>query len=252
MTWKCPKCRTEILQKERGASYFCSNCNSSLYFDGEELLLHFILPKTLTEDEGEKLFKDWLYNRGFRKDMEITKKEFLFFPFWLLKVKTLREAVQDVISPAAFSELSEIQHVAFRGGELVGFKEEIVRGKEIRFPAESFNKHYESLLKKNIDKSFKLLEKMLIHLPVMFIQCKYQNMDYTGLIDISTGEVIIDVFPYKPRTSTAIAFFLSIVFMSILFGLELRYITDSFLRLSIFLGSGIISYLLIKMVFVRL
>ncbi len=252
MTRKCPKCRTEILQKERVANYSCLNCNSSLYFDGEEFVLHFILPKTLTEDEGEKLFKDWLYNRGFRKEIEITRKEFLFFPFWLLKVKTLREAIQDVISPAAFSELSEIHRVAFHGGELMGFKEEIVRGKEIRFPAESFNKHYQEILKKETGKSFKLLEKMLIHLPVMFIQCKYQNMDYTGLIDISTGEVIIDVFPYKPRTYTAIGFFLSIVFMSILFGFELKYITDSFVRLGIFLGSGIISYILIKIIFMRL
>jgi hypothetical protein len=252
LAWKCSKCKGEIVQKERVASYTCSNCNLSLYFDGEELVPHFILPKIITEDEGEKLFKDWLYNRGFRKEIEITKKEFLFFPFWLLKVKTLRETVQDIISPAAFSELSEINHVAFRGGELVGFKEEIVRGKEIRFPAESFNKHYSALLKKEIDKSYKLLEKMLIHLPVMFIQCKYQNMDYTGLIDISTGEVIIDVFPYKPKTYTAIGFFLSIVSMSVLFALELRYITDSFVRLGIFLGTGIISYFLIKIIFVRL
>jgi len=252
VTWKCPKCRTEIVQKERGASYLCSNCNSSLYYDGEELVPHFILPKTITEDEGEKLFKDWLFNRGFRKEIEITRKEFLFFPFWLLKVKTLRESVQDVISPAAFSELSEIQRIAFRGGELIGFKEEIVRGKETRFPAESFNNHYSAVLKKDMDKSFKLMEKMLIHLPVMFIQCKYQNMDYTGLIDISTGEIIIDVFPYKPKTYTAIGFFLSIAFMSIIFALELKYITDSFLRLGIFLGTGFISYFLIKMIFVRL
>lgn len=252
MTWKCPKCKTEIVQEERVASYSCSNCNSSLYYDGEELVLHFILPKTITEDEGEKLFKDWLFNRGFRKEIEITRKEFLFFPFWLLKVKTLREAVQNVISPASFSELSEIHRIAFSGGELVGFREEIVRGREMRFPAESFNKHYSAVLKKDMDKSFKLLEKMLIHLPVMFIQCKYQNMDYTGLIDISTGEVIIDVFPYKPRTYTAIAFFSSIVFMSVLFALELRYITDSFLLLGIFLGTGIISYFVIKMIFVRL
>lgn len=252
MTFKCPKCRTEIVHEERVASYYCSNCNSSLYYDGEELVLHYILPKTITEDEGEKLFKDWLFNRGFRKEIEITRKEFLFFPFWLLKVKTLRETVQDVLSPAAFSELTEINRVAFRGGELVGFKEEIVRGKETRFPGESFNKHYSAVLKKEMDKSFKLMEKILIHLPVMFIQCRYQNMDYTGLIDISTDEVIIDVFPYKPRTYTAIAFFSSIVFMSLIFTLELKYITDSFLLLSIFLGTGIITFFLIKMIFERL
>lgn len=252
MTIRCPKCKTEILQEGRRATYFCSNCNSSIYYDGEESVLHFILPKTISEDEGEKLFKDWLFNRGFKKEIEITRKEFLFFPFWLLKLKTLREAVQDVISPAAFSELSEINRIAFRGGELTGFREEIVRGKEIRFPGESFNKHKSALLKKDMDKSFKLLEKMLIHLPVMFIQCKYQNMDYTGLIDISTGEVIVDVFPYKHRTYTAIGFFSSIVFMSLLFTLEMRYITDSFTLLGIFLGTGIVSYLVLKMIFVRL
>jgi len=77
-------------------------------------------------------------------------------------------------------------------------------------------------------------------------------MDYTGLIDISTGDVIIDVFPYKPRTSTLIAFLLSVIFMSSAFVMELRYITDSFVRLGILTGTGIVAYFLIKMIFVRL
>jgi len=240
-----------LLEEERSISC-CPSCNASLYYDGEEPVQHFILPKTMTEDEGEKIFKDWLYTRGFKKEIEITKREFLFFPFWLLKVKTLRETVQDIISPAAFSELSEINRVTFRGGELVNFKEELVRGKETRYPGESFNKHYVNVLKKEFEKNFKLIEKMLIHLPVMFIQCRYQNMDYTGLIDISTGDVIIDVFPYKPRTSTLIAFLLSVIFMSSAFVMELRYITDSFVRLGILTGTGIVAYFLIKMIFVRL
>lgn len=252
MTLRCPKCKNEIVEDEGVKNYLCLNCRTSLFYDGEELVPHFILPKTMTEDEGEKLFKDWLFNRGFRKDIEITKKEFLFFPFWLIKIKTPRETVQDVISPAAFSELTEINRLTFRGGELAGFSDEFTRGIEIRFPASSFNHHYKTVIQKDIDKSYKMLEKSLLHLPVMFIQCRYQNMDYTGLIDVVTGEVIIDVFPYRPKAHTAIVFFISIFLMSVLFSLELKYISGDFLRLSIFLGSGIIMYFLMKAIFTKL
>lgn len=206
----------------------------------------------MSEDGGEKLFKDWLFNRGFRKDIEITKKDFLFFPFWLIRVKTTREIVQDIISPAAFSELNEINKMAFKGGELVSYNQDLVRGKEIRFPATSFRKHLNEVLKKQLDPSLKILEKTLVHLPIMFIQCRYQGMDYTGIIDVSTGEVIVDVFPYKPRTSTAIGFFLTVLFMSLLFSIELKYIQDGFARAGIFLLTGVFFYFIVKAIFVRL
>lgn len=216
LSFPCTQCGAGVNVPEGEVFLTCAHCASALYLDRGEMVLHYLVARTLDAPRALNTLKRWMASAGTAKDLdrkaEIEQPVLRYFPLWRFKIADRRgEQVQ--VEPAKPETLPLLEGLTIPPGELRFYSPDFAP--YLVQPTVSYEAASKRLLKGQ-DPAAKVREAALVHVPVYLFRYRYRDQTYNAAVDAASGGVFASLYPVRRElpyrataTVTLVAFLLA-------------------------------------------
>jgi hypothetical protein len=194
---QCAQCGGELHPDEGMRFLKCPFCDSSIYVDKAQVVFHWYLADTLTDEKAQRLLAQWMSGNETVKDLDqkskIVSSSFSYFPVWMIRTKS-GDGEKVYLEPAAATTVTELKTVRLQAGDLSKFGDNLNR--EMIEPTIPLDTALEWLDDSGgpVDG---IEEIALVHLPIYVFKYSYSGQTYTALVEGANGSVLANLFPAK-------------------------------------------------------
>ena len=191
---KCPKCGATV-KIEPGVHFIkCPYCDTMLFIDRSGVMFYYILPFFINEAQANDILRRWFAASDKPKDLETTARvlsmEKIYFPVYMFK-RNINGKVEVITKPARGTILPGLHSLQIPGGDIKVFDESFDTGGAKLMDVDIPMQQYLTSLPGQPE------EQALVYFPIYQVKYNYRGMDYSVIINGSTGEVYADNAPTK-------------------------------------------------------
>ncbi len=216
----------------------CAYCDSTVFVDRAGVMFYYALPFTIDEDKARAIFRRWtagpLMAKELEKGAEIVSFDKIYFPVYQFKRDVDgREKVE--IRPAKGTTLAGMQELKIPPGDITlydaSFNTGDARVEDVEINMDAYLEDLPGTGK----------EQALIYFPIYQITYRFNNEEYTAVLDGSGGAVYTSTFP--TRSSFPYAMVAGVGFGIAFVGALLGGMVDAIFFILVLIGLGVSIFL---------
>jgi hypothetical protein len=194
-TLACPQCGGVSPLPSGQRLVVCGFCEATLFVDRSAVVSHYQLPRLLDAEQAAAALRRWMAGNDTVKDLDqkatLTAVEPVAFPVWLFRGRTAAGEVARV-EPAAPTPIPQLADLKLPAGQLTPYRAEAVESVAATVPLETARGW--------LGQDVQVLESALVALPLWRCRYRYDDEEFTALVEGSTGAVLASVFPAKAES----------------------------------------------------
>lgn len=202
----CTQCGGELHADEGQMFITCPYCSATVYLDKSQVVFHWYLQPTLTQEQARSALARWMSGNQTIKDLDkkaqLVGTTFEYFPLWYFKAAAAGQKNEQIlIQPAAATSISEMNRLALPAGDLRPYNSETEsQSTPPSVPLEAAREWLQQRLPQS-----QVRESALVHVPIYLFKYQYKNQVYTALVEAATGGVLANIFPAKEEAPYLLA-----------------------------------------------
>jgi hypothetical protein len=195
----CAQCGGELHPDEGQIFLTCPYCSSTVYLDKSQVVFHWYLAPTLDEQKARGALASWMAGNQTVKDLDkkasVLGGSFEYFPLWLFKHRNPNRQEEIVLEPAAATSVSEIRSLDIPAGDLRKYDPAL--DSQAHPPSVPLQAALSWVKEHKGFPADEIVEKSLVHLPLYSFKYRYNEHEYTALVEAGTGGVFANIYPAK-------------------------------------------------------
>jgi hypothetical protein len=201
----CTQCGGELSPDEGQIFLTCPYCAATVYVDKSQVVFHWYLAPTLTEQQAAQALARWMSGSQTVKDLDkkarVTGVRFDFFPLWYFKTRQGSAPEQVQLQAAAATSVTELTRLSLPAGDLRKYDEVIAA--QALAPTVPFAAAQRWMLRTQVDAN--ITEAALVHVPIYTFKYAFRDQTYTAIVEAATGRVLARIFPAKAEAPYLLA-----------------------------------------------
>ncbi|MBN1139974.1 MAG: hypothetical protein JXM73_25620 [Anaerolineae bacterium] len=237
---RCAQCGADLNIGAGEVFVACAHCTSALYLDRSEVVLHYLVARTLDAQAATDTLKRWMAGPRTAKDLDrlamIEPPQLRYLPLWRFRIvddgsSTTSLGEQVHVEPATEAD-PWLQELTLPPGELRFFRDPSLAPLLLQ-PTISYE-----TVESPIPAS---REVALVHVPLFFFQYRFHDETYRAAVDAASGQVLAAAYPARQDLAYRILGFVTCAaFFLAAFGLYwLLYVTGEKLVPALALRCGL-------------
>lgn len=210
---KCPQCGGENTVPVDEKFFECQFCGSAVYVDKSKVVSHFVISCNFKKEEAEGNLRRWMAGNFQVKDLDknaqITQANFYYFPMWYFKMKD-GTGEKIYLQPATSTSISEIKKINIPAGNMKVFSKDEFNEKDFVTPDVMYNSAKSWLQETGVNTE-QLQESDLVHIPFYQFYYNYMGIQYSAIVEASSGMVYANLWPAKSEAPFKAIFGIAII-----------------------------------------
>ena len=197
-TINCSQCGGELHPDEGQIFLTCPYCSATVYLDKSRVVFHWYLASTLDQEKAKAALMRWMAGNQTVKDLDrkatVGSASFEYFPMWYFKRRDQNGQESILLTPAAATSVTEIDHLNLPAGDLRKYDGSI--DSQAHSPTVPLEAAFTWLAEDQIPLA-EIIEQSLVHVPLYTFKYSFQGNTYTAIVEGGTGGVFANIYPAK-------------------------------------------------------
>jgi hypothetical protein len=200
----CTQCGGELHPDEGEIFVTCPYCGATVYLDKTQVVFHWRLAPTLTEQQAGEALARWMSGSQTVKDLDkkarVTGYAFEYFPLWYFKVRRGKDETIE-LQPGAATSITELRRLTLPAGDLSKY-DPALDAKSVE-PTVPLPAARDWLLQSR--PGAEVRESALVHVPIFIFKYVFRNQVFTAVVEAATGAVLANIYPAKSEAPYLLA-----------------------------------------------